>query len=146
MVGARADSTFRRERIGAMRSLRIAIFFCIAILGLSGRCHAETAEEMLSACRPITQAKASNGTINLPTDFESGACWGAFGMLHSAFMLVEPDGHPTLHACVPSNATRTELIAIFVRHIEQHPEDYGKNFQVVALNSILDTYPCNKKK
>jgi len=114
---------------------------------LAKPCAGQTAEQMLSACRPITQAKIlTDGTVELPRDFESGACWGAFGMLHQVLMLLDQNGQPVLHACIPSNATRTELIAIFVRDVEQHPEEYGKDFQIVAINSVFHVYPCNQKK
>jgi len=76
-------------------------------------------------------------TMELPRDFESGTCWGAFGMLHQVLLLADQNAQPMLRACIPSNATRTELIAIFVRHVEQHPEEYGKDFQIVAINSVL---------
>lgn len=84
--------------------------------------------------------------MELPRDFESGTCWGAFGMLHQVLLLADQNAQPMLRACIPSNATRTELIAIFVRHVEQHPEEYGKDFQIVAINSVLHVYPCKDKK
>jgi hypothetical protein len=129
-----------------MRTVRfgLLISFIVVLVFSAKPCSCETAEEMLSACRPITQAKISNGTINLPQDFESGTCWGAFGMLQSVLFLQEPDGQRTLHSCPSSDVTRTELIAIFVKYITEHPEDYSKGFQLVALNSVLTVYPCGK--
>lgn len=129
-----------------MKILGVAVLLCTALLLLNTECRAQTAEEMLSACRPITQAKVSNGMIDMPTDFDSGTCWGAFGMLQSVLFLQEPDGELALHACVPPDATRTELIAIFVKNVEDHPEEYGKGFQLVAINSMIKAYPCGKKK
>lgn len=120
------------------------ILLVLALACTAMPCSGETAEEMLSACRPITQAKISNGTIDLPSDFESGTCWGAFGMLQSVLFLTEPGGQRSLHACPSSDVTRTELIAIFVKYIEEHPEEYNKGFSLVALNSILKVYPCGK--
>ena len=122
----------------------LLVSFIVVLACAAKPCSCETAEEMLSACRPITQAKISNGTINLPQDFESGTCWGAFGMLQSVLFLQEPDGQRTLHACVPSDTTRTALIAMFVKYVEEHPEDYSKGFHLVALNSVLMVYPCGK--
>lgn len=105
--------------------------------------HAQTVEEMLSACRPITQARVSNGEIDLPQSFDAGSCWGAFGALHQAMMLLE-SGKPLLHVCLPEDTTRTQLIAIFVRYAEKHPEEYSKNFAIVALNAEIEVFPCKK--
>lgn len=65
-------------------------------------------------------------------------------MLQSVLFLQETSGQRTLHACVPSDATRTQLIAIFVKYVEEHPEDYSKEFSLVAINAILKVYPCGK--
>ena len=129
-----------------MRITRIALLLSCTLVIVCGATPSsgETAEEMLSACRPITQAKVSNGSVDLPRDFESGTCWGAFGMLQKVLFLLEPNGQRTLHACVPSDATRTELIAIFVKFAEEHPEDYSKGFELVAVDSILKVYPCGR--
>lgn len=128
--------------------IRNLIFVGLSVFVLSSVCcGAETAEEMLSACRPITQAKVSNGAIDLTNpDFNTGKCWGAFGMLQSVLSLTNPGGQRALHGCVPSDATRTQLIAIFVKHIEDHPKEYGTDFGVVALNSVLKVYSCDKKE
>jgi hypothetical protein len=106
---------------------------------------AETEEEMLSACRPITRAKVSNGSVDLPKDFDSGQCWGAFGMLHGVLFLNEPGDNRASHSCVSEDATRTQLIAIFVKYIEAHPKENGDSLHLVAINPIIDAYPCNKK-
>ena len=129
-----------------MRILRVAIaVLLIAVAFVYGApSHAETAEEMLCACRPISQAKVSDGRIDLPQSFDAGSCWGAFAALHQAMMLVESDGKPSLHVCLPEDSTRTQLIAVFVRYVEKHVEVYPKNFAVVALNAELEAFPCKK--
>jgi uncharacterized protein (DUF849 family) len=93
------------------------ISLLIAISFLSAKpASAETAEEMLSSCRPIAQAKMSDGKISLPRDFDSGVCWGAFATLD--FMLTTVDSQtnkPMFQVCVPLNRTRPQLIAVFVK-------------------------------
>lgn len=114
----------------------LTTFFCISPL------HAETAEEMLSACRPIVEAKVSGDRISLPQTFDAGLCWGAFGSLQQVLILFDENGKPALHACVSGNATRTELIAIFVRYVETHPKVYPENFALVAVNAMIKAFPC----
>jgi len=65
-------------------------------------------------------------------------------MLQSVLLLSEPSGQRSLNACAPPDTTRAELIAIFVKYIESHPEDYDKGFQLAPVNSIFKVYPCGK--
>jgi hypothetical protein len=131
-----------------MTGMRMQRFLCkfgliFATFALFGalRSHAETAEEMLSACRPIAQARVSDGKIDLPQTFDAGSCWGAFAALHQVTMLLE-NGKPSLHVCLPEDTTRTELIALFVRYVESHPKVYSENFALVAMNAMIEAFPC----
>lgn len=135
-----------RESIPGMKAFRIAMAAIVAaVVFLSvPPSHAETAEEMLSACRPITMSKVSDGKIDLPMTYDSGLCWGAFAVLNQAMMLLNSDGSPSLHVCLPESATRTELIAIFVKYVENHPEVYSQNFALTALNAEHKSFPCSK--
>ncbi len=118
----------------------------LAVLGSAcARCYAETTEEMLSACRPITQAKIEGGKINLGTDFDSGLCWGSFGTFHALLFTVDARRSPLLHVCLPEDSTRTQLIAIFVKYAEKHPESYSDDFIRTALNALLEVFPCKAK-
>lgn len=117
-----------------------AIVATLAFCGAS-QSRAETAEEMLSACRPITQAKISGDKIDLPQTFDVGSCWGAFAVLEQVMRLAE-NGKASLHVCLPANTTRTELIAIFTRYVESHPRVYSENFALVAVNIMVKAFPC----
>lgn len=119
----------------------IGVFVATVVVFGALRSHAETAEEMLSACRPIVQARVSDGRIDLPQTFDAGSCWGAFAALHQAMMLLE-NGKPSLHVCLSGDTTRTELIAIFVRYVEIHPKVYSENFALVAVNALGEAFPC----
>jgi hypothetical protein len=131
-----------------MKSKRL--FFLVAVGVFSHlhvpRCHAEPAEEMLSACRPITQAKVSEGGVAFKKTSETGMCWGAFASLESAINFSDWNDHPLLDVCAPKDFTRTQLIAIFVTYIEKHPEQYNWEFFQVATNSLLDVWTCKATK
>jgi hypothetical protein len=114
----------------------------VGCFGPSMSCYAETTEEMLSACRPITQAKISNGNIDIKQDFSSGLCWGAFGSFPALLNMVGANHEPLLHVCLPKDATRTQLIAIFVKYADEHPEGHNKNFALEAANALLKAFPC----
>jgi hypothetical protein len=98
---------------------------------------------MLSSCRPIAQAKISDGKIDLPTDFDSGVCWGAFAVLD--FMLTTVSSQtkkPMFQICIPQNRTRPQLIAIFVRYAESHPARDAEDFQMVAFSAEKEAFSC----
>lgn len=103
----------------------------------------ETAEEMLSACRPVVAAKVLDGEIQFPSDPESHVCWGAFAVLGPLLRTVNSETRkPLLGACLPETDTRTQLIAIFVHYAENHPERYTENFVWVALSAMHEAFPC----
>lgn len=127
-----------------MKSKSLILLVVVGAFSLlyAPKCHSETAEEMLSACRPITQAKVSEGNVAFVKTFETGLCWGAFASLESATNFSDWNDHPLLDVCAPKDFTRTQLIAIFVSYIEKHPEQYNWEFFQVATNSLLDVWAC----
>lgn len=127
-----------------MKSKRLLFLAAIGIVSLlhAPKCHSETAEEMLSACRPITQAKISEGSVAFAKTFETGLCWGAFASLDSALNFSDWNDHPLLDICAPKDRSRTQLIAMFVAYIEKHPEQYNWDFFQVASNSFLEVWVC----
>ncbi|HVU46488.1 MAG TPA: Rap1a/Tai family immunity protein [Terracidiphilus sp.] len=121
----------------------LLLLMALAFINLAAPCHGETAEDMLSACRRITQAKDAAGEANFGYDFDKGACWGAFMTLHSLFLARDVNGSsPLLHVCLPPDADETRLITIFVNYTEKHPELYNEDFAEVAVNSIVRVFPC----
>ena len=132
-----------------MKTIRIALTLLLATVALVATkpATAETAEEMLSACRPITLAPVSDGKIAIPSDFQSGLCWGAFAAIE--FNLDTVDSQTQKHlfgVCLPDNRTRPQLIAIFVKYAEAHPERYGDAFMLVAHEAEKIAFPCPASK
>jgi hypothetical protein len=110
-------------------------------------CSAATAEEMLSACRSVNTAAVADGKISLPQDFESGECWGAFDVLDTMFRTKNAETrHLFFGVCLPEKTTRTELIAIFIRFMENHPEKYPDDFTMVAVSAVWDSFHCRSSK
>jgi hypothetical protein len=97
----------------------IFIFFFFIAISFSDFAQAGSgsAEEMISSCKPITQAKIFAQDIELPSDFGSGYCWGAFVSLQKATRLTEFGKHqPLLGICAPPESTLTQLISIFTEY------------------------------
>ena len=132
-----------------MKTVRVALTSLLIVVAFSAvtPSYASTAEEMLSACRLITTAKISNGNINLPQDFDSGVCWGAFETLDYMLMTVNfATQKPMFGVCLPENRTRPQLIAIFVKYAENHPARYSDDFIPVAFAAAKDAFSCPASK
>jgi hypothetical protein len=92
-------------------------------------------------------AKVADGKINLPPDFESGTCWGAFGAIQDLMTAINAiTKKPMFGVCMPESTTRTQIIAIFVRYAEKHPEKYNERFVWVAEAGIREVFPCPASK
>lgn len=130
--------------------MKCRTFILLAGLGLFGLslatdCRGETAKEMLSACRPVADAKVSNGMVTLPIGFESGVCWGAFSVAQGLLNTSDPGQPPALHVCLPATSTRSQLIGVYVKYVDAHPEKDEDEFVTVLLGATLDAFPCAAK-
>jgi hypothetical protein len=135
--------------MAGMKTARASLILVLVVVAFAAvkPSRASTAEEMLSACRPIAAAKVSNRSIALPQDFDSGVCWGAFETLD--WMLTTMNvrtGSTFFPVCIPQNRTRPQLIAIFVKYAENHPARYAEEFTGVAYAAEREAFPCPDSK
>lgn len=115
----------------------------VVIFAFGCACHAETTEEMVSSCKAISTATVIDRKVTLPQDFASGVCWGAFGTIQTETAIVDKDTlKPLFHVCAPTEGTRTQLIQIFLVYAQAHPEEYQKDYFVVALTALQKAFPC----
>jgi hypothetical protein len=123
--------------------MKITSLALVVAFALGCGCHAETTEEMASSCKAISAAKIVGGQISLPPDFASGVCWGAFATIQTVVTIVDPITLKHFFpVCVPAGSTRTQLIQIFLVYAQAHPEEYQKDYFVVALTSMSKAFPC----
>jgi hypothetical protein len=131
-----------------MKFMRVLCVISLIVVGLFGakRSRAETTEEMLSACRPFTQAKVVDGKVEIESDYHTGVCWGAFALVQALLSARNSETkEPMLWACAPDNSTRTQLISIFVHYAENHPEKYSDSFLQSIVNAMQQAFPCKAK-
>jgi hypothetical protein len=103
---------------------------------------------MLSSCKKLADdvKLLENDKILMPTDFESGKCWGAFATFQSMISLIYIDGKTRIHGvCAPPNGTRTRVIAIFVEYARRNPRRLNEDFILVALDALREAFPCPSK-
>lgn len=116
--------------------------FVLSLMLLSTAAHAETAQEMLSNCRKFATATVAEGKVMVPKDFASRVCWGAFAAIQAGITGVDPSAGLVLGVCAPPESTRTQLIAVFVRYADAHPERLHFDFFWTAVGALRDVFPC----
>jgi hypothetical protein len=127
---------------------KLKVFFLLGVaICIVPSIRAQSAEEMISNCKELSEAKISDHKIAVPQDFESGVCWGAFGTVLDAIFVVPdsfPKDGPMLHVCAPQEVTVTEIIQIFIAYTKQHPEQLHKEYFFVALAALKGAFPCQR--
>ena len=107
---------------------------------------AQSASEMLSACRPIAQAPVSGEGVVLQQTFESGLCWGAFATVQRVVKYVDEYGRLFFGVCAPASSRRTQLIAVFVRYAAENPQRLHEEYFAIALDSLQEAFPCSPQR
>lgn len=123
--------------------LRLTIL-AVTIVATPSTSHAQTTEQMLSHCRPITTAPVSSEGVEVPQDFTSGLCWGAFAVIQDVIVVARPGEQPIFFICVPPEGTLNQLVAVFVRYAEGNPKRFHEPFFEVALDALRTSFPCSK--
>jgi hypothetical protein len=110
--------------------------------------YAQSADEVLSACKQISVMKTNERVTMLTRDFDSGLCWGAFGALEQFVKISDHAKHPPQPAseiCVPGNVTRSRLIAAFRDFLKTHPERNQEQFYPVSRDALKAVFPCQAR-
>jgi hypothetical protein len=107
---------------------------------------AESAEEILSACRPMAEAEIQGKSVKFPPGFPPGMCWGAFSILQSVIMHDDDNGKPTYRVCAPANHSRTQLINVFVDYGRRNPKRFHEEFFSVVIDALSEAFPCKNSK
>lgn len=125
-----------------------AVFLTITLALLPPPAMADTAEEMATACAPYRAAEVRNEGdhqmvfVPAPT-MDSEVCWGAFTAFQQlAVIALYPHKEPSLEVCLPPNGGRVELIKVFLKYVEDHPEKLHENFALVLLQAMWKAFPC----
>ncbi|MGO4173576.1 Rap1a/Tai family immunity protein [Bosea sp. TAF32] len=122
-------------------------FGAFALVGLSAPAVANgTALDLLNKCQRLDRSLTieSDG-VRFDQDFATSYCWGFMSALHQTARL-NVDGQNMLMTCVPPEVTTSQVIKIFIRFGERNPAQLHLSAVPIVINSLLDAYPCGKKK
>ena len=102
--------------------MRFWVFLTVFIITTSSS-QAETALEVQSWCTTTANAPLlADGKVGLGTTFDDGFCWGAFAAIQ--------------------DLSRIEYVKIFLRYVDQHPEQLHMDFAGVARRALAAAFPC----
>lgn len=125
--------------------IRRSILALMALMALGPlTATAQSAESVLAGCRTIAAAKVVGEQAVFPQTFPTGECWGAFGTLQRLIVFPGPGGQPLMQVCAPETSTRTQLIAIYVKYLEDHPAKRNEKFLDIALAALREAFPCGR--
>lgn len=126
-----------------MRNPLLGPLLLVALSLYAVGCRAETAGEMLSQCRQVTEAPQSDGKIQVPQTYNAGRCWGAFAIIQQAFHIAtDYKNQPIFHVCLPPKSSRSQLIAVFVPYLDQNPQRRREDAFVVTMDAFYAVFPC----
>jgi hypothetical protein len=104
---------------------------------------------MASYCEPYRHATTTghnpDGSENIDVPgatVQSAYCWGAFALFQDLSRMI-PSNYPApyLPMCTPPHATRLELLKVFLRFMDEHPERGHEPFGWVLSSAIWAAYP-----
>ena len=128
-----------------MKALIRSSLFCV-IAFLSSSAFADSAQELLSTCRPIAKADVTGDYVKFPQNFETGKCWGTFSVIQSVIVHVDDARRPIYLVCAPSSSRLSQLITIFVAYAEKNPQRLHEESFVIALDSLRASFPCQSRR
>jgi hypothetical protein len=123
--------------------MRLFVLLSCLTIGVA---HSESTEEMLSACKALSEPTIAEHQVALPQNFETGQCWGAFATLRRVLnMAVPPSKQPVFGVCAPKDSNRTQHIAIFIEFARRNPQRLHEDFVLVAMEAMHGAFPCRAK-
>jgi len=129
------------ESAGMRKTLvPLVAIFCFLSLHLA-EAQTTTGEDVQSKCKQVIQGTPS---------FSSGFCAGFVGGVMEAQTMWEVwEGkgtalrkNPDLSFCLPERVTNDQIIKIFVKHLDDHPEELHKPAALILVQSLRGTFPC----
>jgi hypothetical protein len=137
------------ENRGATR-MRIVFLILFVMLGAElSRVNAQTprlqtANDFVQICRDTTSDEISK---NLGKGITYGLCQGFFNglVVSSGFAAAMKDkydlGRPLF--CVPNGVTNDQARKVFLKFMEDHPEQLHENGANLAVISLMKAFPCS---
>jgi hypothetical protein len=136
---------------GLQRAVLLFLLLSCASRLLAVSSH-QTATELRDLCKAyITSVDVGTATLlereRTQHQLNVGICLGYVQGAVDGYELELASGlvPKSLKACVPKGATADELIRVFLKFIEGHPEDLSYAAADVVWRAMIVSYPCPSK-
>lgn len=140
MLGVSQDSSERN-----LMKILIQLFCCLTLFS-SQYALADSAQELLSSCRPIAKADVYPEGVRFQRTFQTGVCWGTFSALQKIIVHIDEAKRPIYGVCAPSSSRLSQLVAIFVYYAEKNPQRLHEEGFDIAVESLQAAFPCMSQK
>jgi hypothetical protein len=88
-------------------------------------------------------SKQEAGTFDESDGADMAFCYGYIrGLADSTRFAVELTDETTLWACIPQEASTSQLRKVAVKYIDEHPDKLHFPTSVVLSLAFLDSFPC----
>jgi Rap1a immunity proteins len=120
----------------------VAFLVSLTICG-TARAQATTGQQIQNQCKALV------GTRNPSDAFDGGFCPGFIdGVINSQSMWEANDkllrrNHPQSF-CLPQEGTNGEYLQVFVKYLDDHPEELHKPAALLLVQSLIKAFPCGK--
>jgi hypothetical protein len=121
------------------KAIAVAVAVTVLALGAGARDAAAdgSAREVAASCRELFKSDARKS-------FDAGLCIGSFTTIHALSSIVDQHQAPLLGFCRPPSVDFTEMVRVFMRHVDSHPQSAQSYYVIEAINALVAAYPCKK--
>jgi hypothetical protein len=99
---------------------------------------ADSAQQVAASCRELLKPTPAKS-------FEVGLCFGSLTTLFALSGVVDQNQAPILGFCRPPKAGLADMVQVFVRYVESHPQTAQAYYAIEAVNALVAAYPCKPK-
>jgi hypothetical protein len=120
----------------------------LAAVAVSSSAEAVTGQELLRQCEALERgAMVSGETVRLPKGQDAAACWFYMGAVQDFAATVEEEGGPSvIGSCVPSEATRIDLVRAFTKYARAHRRDLDLRATALVIPALSAAFPCREQR
>ena len=120
----------------------------LAAVAVSSSAQAVTGQELLRQCEALERgAMVSGETVRLPKGQDAAACWFYMGAVQDFAATVEEEGGPSvIGSCVPSEATRIDLVRAFTKYARAHRRDLDLRATALVIPALSAAFPCRERR
>lgn len=120
----------------------IAAFGLVGIFGWGAAMADDTLSNgngMLLACQYFINAQQNQNPAN---DFQGGVCAGFVAGVSNTLTAVRFSSPDRIPICIPDGFTFGQGARVFIKYMENHPEQLNQNPTSLAITAFREAFPC----